>query len=47
MARTTNLIRALIVTAKIRGIKARVLINSGYLGNFISPDFVEKAKLHI
>jgi hypothetical protein len=47
MARPTNLIRTLIITAKIRGIKARILINSGYLGNFVFPDFVKKAQLHI
>jgi hypothetical protein len=34
------------VTAKIRGTRARILINSGYLSNFISPDFVKKAQLH-
>jgi hypothetical protein len=42
MARPTNLIRTLMITAKIRGIKVRILINSEYLGNFMSPDFVEK-----
>jgi hypothetical protein len=47
MARPTNLIRTLMVTAKIRDIRARILINSGYLGNFVSPDFVKKAQLHI
>jgi hypothetical protein len=46
MARTTNPIKTLIITAKIRGTKARILIDSGYLNNFISPDFVEKAQLH-
>jgi hypothetical protein len=35
-----------VITAKIRGIKARILIDFGYLGNFVSPDFVEKVKLH-
>jgi hypothetical protein len=35
------------VTAKIRGIKARILIDSGCLGNFVSPDFVKKARFHI
>ena len=47
MARPTNLIRVLVVTAKIRGIKARILIDSGYLGNFVSFDFVKKAQFHI
>jgi hypothetical protein len=46
MVRPTNLMRALVIMAKIRGVKIRVLINSGYLGNFVSPDFVEKAQLH-
>jgi hypothetical protein len=46
MARPTNLIKALVVTAKIRGTRARILINSGCLGNFMSPDFVKKAQLH-
>jgi hypothetical protein len=43
MARPTNLTKALIVTVKIRGTRARILIDSGCLGNFISPNFVEKA----
>jgi hypothetical protein len=43
MASPTNPFKALIIIVKIRGIRARVLINSGYLGNFISPGFVEKA----
>jgi hypothetical protein len=46
MARPINLIRALIITAKIRDTRARILIDSGYLGNFISPNFVKKAQLH-
>jgi hypothetical protein len=46
MAKPTNLTRALVVTAKIRGTRARILINFGYLGNFVSPDFVKKAQLH-
>jgi hypothetical protein len=46
MAKPTNLTRALVITAKIRGIKARILIDSGCLGNFISLNFVKKAQLH-
>jgi hypothetical protein len=42
MAKPINLIRALMVTAKIRDIRARILIDSGCLGNFVSPDFVKK-----
>jgi hypothetical protein len=47
MAKSTNLIRALIITAKIRDIKARILIDSGCLNNFIFSDFVKKAQFHI
>jgi hypothetical protein len=47
MAKPINLIKALMVTAKIRDIKARILIDSGYLGNFMSFDFVKKAQFHI
>jgi len=43
MAKSINLIRALVVTVKIRGIKARILIDFGYLSNFVSLDFVKKA----
>jgi hypothetical protein len=43
MAKPTNLTKALIIMAKIRGTRARILINSGYLGNFMFPDFVKKA----
>jgi hypothetical protein len=46
MASPTNPPKALMMTAKIRDIKARILINSGCLSNFMSPDFVEKAQLH-
>jgi hypothetical protein len=46
MAKPTNLIKTLVVTAKIRGIKVRILIDSGYLGNFVFPNFVKKAQLH-
>jgi hypothetical protein len=42
MAKSTNLIRALVVTAKIRDIRARILIDSGCLDNFVFPDFVKK-----
>jgi hypothetical protein len=47
MARLTNLIRALIVTAKIRDTRVRILIDSECLGNFVFPDFVKKVQLHI
>jgi hypothetical protein len=43
MAKSTNLTKALIVTAKIRDTRARILINLGYLNNFVSSDFVKKA----
>ena len=42
MAKPTNLIKALIVTAKIRDTRVRILINFEYLDNFVSPDFVKK-----
>jgi hypothetical protein len=42
MARPTNPTKALMVNAKIRGIKARILIDSGGLDNFVSADFVKK-----
>ena len=32
--------------AKIRDIKIRILINSGCLSNFMSPNFVKKAQFH-
>jgi hypothetical protein len=47
MAKPTNLTKALMVTVKIRGTRARILIDSKYLGNFVSSDFVKKAQLHI
>jgi hypothetical protein len=46
MAKPINLTRALVITAKIRDIRARILIDFGYLGNFVFFDFVEKAQLH-
>jgi hypothetical protein len=46
MAKPTNPIRALVITAKIRDIKARILIDSEYLNNFIFSNFVEKAQFH-
>jgi hypothetical protein len=42
MAKPTNPIKALVITAKIRNIRAKILIDSGYLGNFVSFDFVKK-----
>jgi hypothetical protein len=47
MAKPTNPTRTLVVTAKIRGIKARILIDFGCLGNFVSLNFVKKAQFHI
>jgi hypothetical protein len=32
----------LVITAKIKIKKARILIDSGCLGNFVFPDFVKK-----
>jgi hypothetical protein len=46
MAKPINPTKALVVTAKIRDIKARILIDSEYLGNFMSPDFVKKAQFY-
>jgi hypothetical protein len=46
MARPTNPTRVLVVTAKIRDTRARILIDSGYLSNFVSPDFVKKTQFH-
>jgi hypothetical protein len=46
MARLINLTKALVITAKIRDIKVRILINLEYLGNFVSPDFIKKAQLY-
>jgi hypothetical protein len=43
MAKPINLIRALVITARIRGTRVRILIDFGYLGNFVFSDFVEKA----
>jgi hypothetical protein len=34
------------VTAKIRDTRVRILIDSGYLSNFISSDFIEKVQFH-
>ena len=46
MAKPTNPIRTLIITAKIRDTRAKILIDSGYLGNFVSSDFVKKARFY-
>jgi hypothetical protein len=46
MAKPINLIRTLIITAKIRDIKARILIDSEYLSNFVSLNFVKKAQFY-
>jgi hypothetical protein len=43
MAKPTNLIKTLVITAKIRGIRIRILIDSRYLDNFVSFNFVKKA----
>jgi hypothetical protein len=42
MAKLTNSIKTLIVTAKIRDIRARILIDFKYLGNFVFLNFVKK-----
>jgi hypothetical protein len=46
MARLTNIIKTLVITAKIRDTRARILINSGCLNNFVFPNFVKKAQFH-
>jgi hypothetical protein len=46
MARPTNPIKTLVITAKIRDTRARILVDSECLNNFIFPDFVKKAQLH-
>jgi hypothetical protein len=43
MAKPTNPIKALVITAKIRDIRARILIDSKYLSNFVFSNFVKKA----
>jgi hypothetical protein len=43
MTKPTNLIRALVITAKIRDTRARILIDFECLGNFVFSDFVKKA----
>jgi hypothetical protein len=43
MAKPINLTKALMVTAKIRDIKIRILIDFRCLGNFVFSDFVKKA----
>jgi hypothetical protein len=47
MARPANPLKALILNVKIRGVRVRILIDSGCLNNFMSPDFVKKTQLHI
>jgi hypothetical protein len=47
MAKPINLIKALVVTAKIRGIKVRILIDFRCLDNFVFPDFVKKTQFYI
>jgi hypothetical protein len=42
MARPINLIKALVITVKIRDTRVRILIDSGCLNNFVSFDFVKK-----
>jgi hypothetical protein len=46
IARPTDPTKALVITAKIRGTRARILVNFGCLNNFVSPDFVKKAQFH-
>jgi hypothetical protein len=43
IAKPTNLTKTLIITAKIRDIRARILIDFRCLDNFVSPNFVKKA----
>jgi hypothetical protein len=46
MAKPTNLTKTLIITAKIKNIKARILIDFRCLGNFVFFNFVKKAQLY-
>jgi hypothetical protein len=46
MAKPINPTKALVITAKIRGIRIRILIDFKCLDNFVSPDFVKKAQLY-
>jgi ABC-type molybdate transport system ATPase subunit len=43
MAKPTNLTKTLMITAKIRGMRVKILIDFECLGNFMFPDFVKKA----
>jgi hypothetical protein len=47
MTKPINLIRALVIMAKIRDIKVRILIDFGCLGNFVFSNFIEKAQFYI
>jgi hypothetical protein len=46
MAKSINLTKTLVITAKIRDIKTRILIDFRCLSNFVSSDFVKKAQFH-
>jgi hypothetical protein len=46
MAKLTNPIKALVITAKIRDIRARILIDFRYLSNFVFSDFVKKTQFY-
>jgi hypothetical protein len=47
MTRFINPTKTLVITAKIRDTKIRILIDSEYLSNFIFLNFVKKAQLYI
>jgi hypothetical protein len=42
MTRPTNPTKILVITAKIRDTRVRILIDFGYLNNFVFFDFVKK-----
>jgi hypothetical protein len=46
MIKSINLIKALVITVKIRDTRVRILIDSGCLSNFVCSDFVKKAQFH-
>jgi len=43
MVSLINPFKVLVIIAKIKGIRIKILIDFECLGNFISPDFVKKA----
>jgi hypothetical protein len=46
MTKPINPTKALVITAKIRDTKAKILIDSKCLSNFVFLNFVEKAQFH-